>query len=68
MMPDRFTGSVSATAEATSRRIRNNFDFPTTIIYLPLAGAGSPNQYAAVTPPTFRKSLPVMNAPSAVLL
>ena len=27
-------------------------------------GASSPNQYVAVTPPSMRKSLPVMNAPS----
>jgi hypothetical protein len=33
-------------------------------VSLPYCGASSPNQYAAVTPPSMRKSLPVINAPS----
>ena len=33
---------------------------PSRVAYF---GASSPNQYEAVTPPSMRKSLPVMNAP-----
>lgn len=33
--------------------------------YVGFGGASSPNQYDAVTPPSIRKSLPVIDAPSS---
>ncbi len=51
---DRSNTSASSTGPRVPARARN-LHF----------GASSPNQYEAVTPPSIRKSLPVMNAPSA---
>jgi hypothetical protein len=58
----------SDTLEAQSDQFneikKSAYLWATIRLAVPYLGARSPNQYAAVTPPSIRKWLPVMNAPS----